>query len=112
MAPNTDDPTALPDPRGNPNEKTLHVWKKPIEGQAEDGASADGSTPGNANKRPTIREAVGMIKTEDFSNVAHMPCARQGLMTGIGAGAGFGGLTFVVRGSSTGALLYWSRCTC
>lgn len=69
-----------------PNQKTLNVWSKPI--QEKDAAGA----------QPTISEAVGMIKPEDFTNVASTPCARNGLLTGIGTGFGAGGLRFVLGG--------------
>lgn len=76
-------------------QKTLHVWSKPIE-EGEDGAKGDATTPSNG--RPTISDAVGMIKKEDFTNIQNTPCARQGLLTGIATGAGVGGLRFVVKG--------------
>lgn len=101
MASPTDDkppvsgPTATPGL--NPNDKVVHVWSTPVE---DKDAPSDGSTPSSSNNPPTLRNAISTIKSEDFSNVARMPCARQGLMTGIGAGAGFGGLSFVIRGTS------------
>ncbi|KOS18281.1 Cytochrome c oxidase protein 20 [Escovopsis weberi] len=80
-----------------PDEKVLHVWSKPIEqGDQIPGQNPDGSTP---QARPNISDAVSQIKKEDFLNVANTPCARQGLLTGIAAGAGLGGLKFVVHGS-------------
>ncbi|KAI1409271.1 hypothetical protein F5Y13DRAFT_94438 [Hypoxylon sp. FL1857] len=36
---------------------------------------------------PTITEGLRSIKRDDFLSVHQIPCARQGLMTGIGAGA-------------------------
>ncbi|KAG5980891.1 hypothetical protein E4U55_003532 [Claviceps digitariae] len=75
------------------DDKTLHVW-------STDGAQ---STATNLNARPTISEAVGMIKSEDFTNVHKKPCTRQGFMTGIAAGAGIGGLNFILRGNAVKA---------
>lgn len=77
-------------------QKTLHVWSKPIE-QPDESQSLGGDKTTN-NARPTIADAVGMIKTEDFTNVHNTPCARQGFLAGIAAGAGVGGLRFVLRG--------------
>ncbi|KAF5247898.1 hypothetical protein FANTH_6179 [Fusarium anthophilum] len=74
-----------------PGDKTLHVWSKPIEqNEATTVNGEHGATP--TNTRPTISEAVSMIKKDDFANVANTPCARQGFITGIASGAGIGGL--------------------
>lgn len=89
MASNQDD--GLP----KPGDKTLHVWSKPVEQGGENGTTTGTTTP---NARPTITEAVGMIKKDDFTNVANTPCARQGFLTGIASGAGVGGLKFVING--------------
>lgn len=91
MAPNIEN--AQPDP----NQKTLHVWSKQIE-QSEQ-PDTQGNDKNTNNGRPTISDAVGMIKTEDFANVHNTPCARQGFLTGIATGAGFGGLRFVLKGT-------------
>jgi len=82
MASNANPSGGPPDP--NPNQKTVNLWSKPI--QEKDAAGA----------QPTISEAVGMIKPEDFTNVANTPCARNGLLTGIGTGFGAGGLRFIL----------------
>ncbi|OAQ66422.1 hypothetical protein VFPPC_14334 [Pochonia chlamydosporia 170] len=95
MAPNIEN--AQPDP----NQKTLHVWSKPIE-QLEQ-PDNQGNDKNTNNGRPTISDAVGMIKTEDFANVHNTPCARQGFLTGIATGAGFGGLRFVLKGNAVNA---------
>ncbi|KAF5567071.1 Cox20 FAM36A [Fusarium phyllophilum] len=74
-----------------PGDKTLHVWSKPIEQTENTTVNGEhGATP--TNTRPTISEAVSMIKKDDFANVANTPCARQGFITGIASGAGIGGL--------------------
>lgn len=80
-----------------PGQKTLHVWSKPVE-QNEASPDVQGEAKPFTTGRSTISEAVSMIKTEDFANIANTPCARQGLITGIASGAGVGGLHFVVRG--------------
>ncbi|POR36139.1 Cytochrome c oxidase protein 20, mitochondrial [Tolypocladium paradoxum] len=96
MAPNSENEPP------NPSQKTLHVWSRPVEqrdGQQQQ--QQDGS--GTPNARPTITDAVSMIKKEDFANVASTPCARQGFLTGIASGAGLGGLKFVLHGNANKA---------
>ena len=39
---------------------------------------------------PTIKDGFRSIKADDFLNVHRIPCARQGFLTGIGAGAVMG----------------------
>jgi cytochrome c oxidase assembly protein subunit 20 len=87
--------------RPNPNEKVLHVWSKPIEegDHVPGNQGLDKNPDGTPNSQSAFSEAVSMIKKEDFTNIANTPCARQGLLTGIGAGAGFGGLKFVIQGT-------------
>jgi cytochrome c oxidase assembly protein subunit 20 len=88
------------DGQSMPGDKTLHVWSKPIEqNEATTVNGEHGATP--TNNRPTISEAVSMIKKDDFTNVANTPCARQGFITGIASGAGIGGLRFVLKGEWT-----------
>lgn len=94
-------PTNNDDERPNANEKVLHVWSKPIaEGDQVPGPQVPAKNPDGTPResRSAFSEAVSMIKKEDFANVANTPCARQGLLTGIGAGAGLGGLKFVIQG--------------
>ncbi|CVK87176.1 uncharacterized protein FMAN_05696 [Fusarium mangiferae] len=89
-----------------PGDKTLHVWSKPIEqNEATTINGEHGTTP--TNNRPTISEAVSMIKKDDFANVANTPCARQGFITGIASGAGIGGLRFVLKGNP-GSAANWA----
>lgn len=94
MAPTNDNGNERP----NPNEKVLHVWSKPIaEGdQVPESAKNPDGTP---TSQTAFAAVVSTIKKEDFTNVANTPCARQGLLTGIGAGAGLGGLKFVLQGT-------------
>ena len=86
MASNPGDGRGNPGAPQAPNTQPLNVWSKPISEQDAAGA------------QPTISEAVSMIKPEDFTNVANTPCARNSLLTGIGAGFGLGGLRFVLGG--------------
>ncbi|KAM6478988.1 cytochrome oxidase biogenesis protein, Cox20 subunit [Trichoderma sp. SZMC 28011] len=89
--------------RPNANEKVLHVWSKPIaEGDEVPGLQGSDKNPDGtpSGSRSAFAEAVSMIKKDDFANVANTPCARQGLLTGIGAGAGLGGLKFVIQGNA------------
>ena len=45
----------------------------------------------NANATPqTLKDTIQSIKADDFLNVHRIPCARQGFLTGIGAGAVMG----------------------
>jgi cytochrome c oxidase assembly protein subunit 20 len=46
-------------------------------------------------ERTSLVEAAKTIKGEDFLNIAQVPCARQGLITGIASGAAIGGLRWV-----------------
>lgn len=98
MAPNSDNSD---NGQPGPNQKTLHVWSKPIEqndqvpGSPDVGSRPDGS---KTDTKSPISQAISMIKAEDFTNVAGTPCARQGFITGIASGAGIGGLKFVLRG--------------
>ncbi|KAJ2978772.1 hypothetical protein NQ176_g3634 [Zarea fungicola] len=51
------------------------------------------------NTEPTISAAFASIKKEDFANVANMPCARNGFMTGIVTGVATGALKLFTRGN-------------
>ncbi|KAL2260304.1 hypothetical protein VTK26DRAFT_5726 [Humicola hyalothermophila] len=51
--------------------------------------------PGGA-PRPTITDAIQTIKPADFLTFHQAPCARTGLLTGIGAGAAMGALRWVM----------------
>ncbi|KAK1986515.1 hypothetical protein LZ30DRAFT_581907 [Colletotrichum cereale] len=51
------------------------------------------------NGYPSISEAIKTIKWSDFLAVFQTPCARDGFITGIVAGAVVGGLKMVMRGS-------------
>lgn len=88
-------------PAGNvpPGQKEIVMWSKPMDEKDKQRQNADGATAKEGVA--TLSEAVSMIKTEDFTNITNTPCARNGFLTGIGAGAGLGGLRFVLRGTST-----------
>ncbi|KAH8673335.1 hypothetical protein BX600DRAFT_508612 [Xylariales sp. PMI_506] len=75
--------TAPPDHVKNPQIYEIFPGSKP-EGR-------DGSTPEQQKmQRPTITDAAKTIKAEDWLKVHQIPCARQGFLTGIGAGAVIG----------------------
>ena len=48
------------------------------------------------SKSPTVTEALASIKPSDFLTIHQKPCARPGLLTGIGAGAVVGILRFII----------------
>jgi cytochrome c oxidase assembly protein subunit 20 len=87
------------DGQPGPNEKTLHVWGKPLEHES----ITDGSAPLVPTNRPSLSEVVSSLGKDDFMNVPNKPCSREGLMTGIATGAGIGGLRFVVNGKAKSA---------
>ena len=108
MAPNTGEPQGPPSqaggfPNPGPNDKTLHVWSKPVE---EVDAKKGGT---RSNNDLSISDAVSMIKPEDFTNVQNTPCARTGLLTGIGAGFGIGGVRFLTSGRLW-AVMFSQKC--
>ncbi|KAI9147723.1 Cytochrome c oxidase protein 20 [Paramyrothecium foliicola] len=87
------------DGQPGPNEKTLHVWGKPLEHQAV----PEGSAPVTPPARATLSETMSSITKDDFLNVPNTPCSREGLLTGIATGAGVGGLKFVIHGKAKSA---------
>ncbi|KAL2193787.1 hypothetical protein P885DRAFT_71803 [Corynascus similis CBS 632.67] len=48
------------------------------------------------SRQPTIADAVGTIKPSDFLTFHQAPCARTGLLTGIGAGATVGAMRWIM----------------
>ncbi|KAK3293010.1 uncharacterized protein B0H64DRAFT_204489 [Chaetomium fimeti] len=53
--------------------------------------------PGDGRpRRPTLSEAAQSIKPGDFLTFHQAPCARSGLLTGIGAGAAMGGIRWIM----------------
>ncbi|KAI1103004.1 hypothetical protein F4804DRAFT_246295 [Jackrogersella minutella] len=107
--------TAPPDHVKKPQIYEIFPGSKP-EGQASGGAE------GQRSPQPTITDAVHSIKSDDFINVHKIPCARQGLMTGIGAGAAVGMGRYVVGGQLPkaanwafgaffiGSIIQWEYC--
>ncbi|RCI12380.1 hypothetical protein L249_0045 [Ophiocordyceps polyrhachis-furcata BCC 54312] len=77
--------------RDKPNQTTLQSWPKPQPGIEPDSPLEVRS--------PTLSDAFATITKEDFLHVAKKPCAREGLLTGIAAGAGIGGLKFLLQGN-------------
>ncbi|KAL2151113.1 hypothetical protein VTH82DRAFT_6211 [Thermothelomyces myriococcoides] len=47
-------------------------------------------------RQPTLAEAVQTIKPSDFLTFHQAPCARTGLLTGIGAGGAVGALRWIM----------------
>lgn len=100
------------DPKDDPNARKLHVVGRPLDQKASGQKPADGEgakppLAGDDFQRnfpeaggSTLSEAVKTIKPEDFLDVHKSACGRQGLMSGIVAGAVVGGLRFVWRGTS------------
>ncbi|KAI1385506.1 uncharacterized protein F4822DRAFT_345910 [Hypoxylon trugodes] len=85
--------TAPPDHVKKP--QIYEIFPSPkTEGQA-DGAVAEGQ---KSSSQPTITDGLQSIKPNDFLSVHKIPCARQGLMTGIGAGAAVGMGRYIVGG--------------
>lgn len=56
------------------------------------------NTAGGKVRELTIMEALNTIKLKDFKDVYKKPCARDALLTGIGAGFGIGGLRAIMGG--------------
>ncbi|KAH6615927.1 hypothetical protein B0J18DRAFT_292538 [Chaetomium sp. MPI-SDFR-AT-0129] len=62
-------------------------------------SSNDGSQPTSTRPRPrppTISQAAQTIKPADFLTFHQAPCARTGLLTGIGAGAAIGAVRWIM----------------
>lgn len=63
------------------------------------------TTAPNANATPpTLKDTIQSIKADDFLNVHRIPCARQGFLTGIGAGAVVGMGRYMFGGESANPL--------
>ncbi|KAK9781636.1 hypothetical protein SCAR479_01507 [Seiridium cardinale] len=98
-----EDDRPLPQPRGPPPGAVAppdhvdkpHVYEIFPGSKPEDRDGTLSNVPSDEQqpaRRPTISDGIKTIKSEDFLKVHEIPCARQGLMTGIGAGfvVGFG----------------------
>ncbi|KAI0599743.1 hypothetical protein F4775DRAFT_107875 [Biscogniauxia sp. FL1348] len=62
----------------------------------ESSSSSGEAGPRTPHTRPTFTEGIQSIKSDDFLAVHKMPCAREGFLTGIGAGAVIGAGRFVL----------------
>jgi cytochrome c oxidase assembly protein subunit 20 len=64
------------------------------------GADAAAGTEGQPSKpkRPTLKDGVQSIKSDDFLRIHQIPCAREGFMTGMGAGTAVGMGRYFVGG--------------
>lgn len=89
---------------------------KPFSGaQWQDGKAQPYAPPANANMMPggtahtaggekledgkvTLGTAFDSIKWEEFKGIHKKPCVRDSFLTGIGSGAGIGGLRFLFGG--------------
>ncbi|KAI1817030.1 hypothetical protein GGS20DRAFT_120732 [Poronia punctata] len=114
-------------PRGSDNGKESHVYEtfnnssnpeRTVPSTAVPGAQAQ---PVKA-PRPTFKEAFESISSEDFFKIHQIPCAREGLMTGIGAGTAFGMGRYIVGANAPkaanwafgafmlGSIIQWEYC--
>ncbi|KAI5921950.1 hypothetical protein F4810DRAFT_309255 [Camillea tinctor] len=62
----------------------------------DNGEAQGGQQQPGPHTRPTFTEGIQSIKSDDFLAVHKMPCAREGFLTGIGAGAVIGAGRFVL----------------
>ncbi|KAI1259618.1 hypothetical protein F5Y18DRAFT_433082 [Xylariaceae sp. FL1019] len=72
--------------------------------------------------RPTMKDAFDSIKTDEFLTIHQLPCAREGFMTGIGAGVAVGAGRYFVGGKAPkaanwafgafflGSIIQWEYC--
>ncbi|KAI2616769.1 hypothetical protein GGR54DRAFT_221041 [Hypoxylon sp. NC1633] len=123
MAQDNSEPPGVHGPPPGTTAPPDHV-KKPQTYEIFPGSqSAEGTTDGQKRPpQPTVTEAFQSIKPDDFFSVHKIPCARQGLMTGIGAGAAVGMGRFVIGGQIPratnwafgaffiGSILQWEYC--
>lgn len=98
------------EPQPNQSGKRLHIWGRPIEPPAPSTTPTTPTTEGKAlsgddfqknfpeTQGISISDAFKTVKPEDMLQVHKSVCGRQGLLTGIAAGAIIGGLRFVWRG--------------
>ncbi|KAI0534723.1 hypothetical protein GGR58DRAFT_44099 [Xylaria digitata] len=95
MAQDDDAPPKLRGPPPGATEPPDHVKKPQIyevfhsstTPERSELASALSAGPESKSPRPTFKEGMQSIKSDDFLRIHQIPCAREGLMTGIGAGA-------------------------
>ncbi|KAI1359792.1 hypothetical protein F5Y08DRAFT_344339 [Xylaria arbuscula] len=101
MAQDDDTPPRLRGPPPGATEPPDHVNKPQIyeifhgSSTSSDRSNLPSASPGEPategqagrQPRPTLKEGFESIKSDDFLKVHQIPCAREGLMTGMGAGA-------------------------
>ncbi|KAI0813708.1 hypothetical protein GGR55DRAFT_676642 [Xylaria sp. FL0064] len=134
MAQDDDTPPRLRGPPPDATEPPDHV-KKPQIYEVFHGSTATpernnlhGASPAGAEgqptkqPRPTIKDGFQSIKSDDFLKLHHIPCAREGLMTGIGAGAVIGTGRYFIGGRASkaanwafgafllGSIVQWEYC--
>ncbi|TGJ84576.1 hypothetical protein E0Z10_g4213 [Xylaria hypoxylon] len=101
MGQDEDTPPRLRGPPPGATEPPDHVKKPQIyeifhgsttPERSELGSVSSAGPEGQPNKtpKPTFKDGVQSIKSNDFLRIHQIPCAREGLMTGIGAGAAVG----------------------
>lgn len=107
-----DDDSSVPQPRGPPPGATAppdHVTKPQVyeifessKSEARDVNNPTSNSPGKQGQyvRPTMSDGISSIKSDDFLKVHQMPCARQGLLTGIGSGFVMGFIRYLTGGKS------------
>lgn len=103
MAQDSNEPPRVRGPPPGATEPPEHV-KKPqiyeIFPGAKPEGTVDGAVAGQKNTpQPSITEGFQSIKPDDIFKVHQIPCARQGLMTGIGAGAAMGMGRYFIGGT-------------
>ncbi|KAI4150328.1 MAG: hypothetical protein LQ340_004145 [Diploschistes diacapsis] len=67
---------------------------------------SDTSTEADPPRKPTILDGLKSVHPSDFAQVHKTPCARESLLTGMGAGFGVGGLRLVFGGNPWTSMTY------
>ncbi len=57
------------------------------------------NTAGGRPKEAGLLDAIKTVRIDEFKEVHKKPCARDALLTGIGAGFGIGGLRAIMGGN-------------
>ncbi|KAI1371244.1 hypothetical protein F4677DRAFT_436337 [Hypoxylon crocopeplum] len=126
MAQDDNEPPRVRGPPPGATAPPDHV-KKPQIYEIFPGSKFDGQADGKAEgqkspSQPSIKDGFQSIKSDDFLSVHKIPCARQGLMTGIGAGAAVGMGRYFIGGQVPkaanwafgafflGSIIQWEYC--
>ncbi|KFA62029.1 hypothetical protein S40285_02150 [Stachybotrys chlorohalonatus IBT 40285] len=80
-----------------PNSERI-LYSRPID-QTQPSSAVAPPPPG----KTSVQQVLSEIKPDDFAKIGSTPCAGQGFLSGIGAGAGLGGLRFIQKGSLKGS---------